>query len=239
MLKETVKNLIPSRVMQWRRRRIARRHQQAFAEKSVGEAFTEIYEKNVWGGKKGEFFSGAGSQEKYARLYAETVRNFISEKRIGTVVDLGCGDFRVSSQIVTEDVRYIGCDVVPSLIDHLNERHCSANIEFHCVNIVDDELPDGDLCLIRQVLQHLSNDEISKIIDRCRKYSFLIVTEQYPRPDKAIVPNLDIPHGPEVRLHFDSAVYLDEPPFGLRNVSVLLDVEAEEGTRIKSFLIRQ
>ena len=223
--------------MQWRRRKIVAKGQKKFADKTVAETFAEIYEKNVWGGAAGEFYSGEGSNEKYSSSYAETVKKFIAENNIKKVVDLGCGDFRVASQFVSGDFHYAGYDVVPNLIEHLNKTYGGENIEFYCRNIVEDELPDGDLCLIRQVLQHLSNPEIKRILENVKKYKYLIVTEQYPNPKKQIVPNLDIPHGPDVRLHFDSAVFLDAPPFDLPNVKQLLDVEADEGTRIKSFLV--
>lgn len=235
-LKNAVKKLIPSSVMRWRRRKIAARGQQKFAAKSVAETFSEIYEKNIWGGTKGEFYSGEGSTGKYADKYAATIKNFIAEHRIKNVVDLGCGDFRVASKFVSDDFHYVGCDVVPSLVNHLTKNFAHQNVEFRQLNIVEDNLPNGDLCLIRQVLQHLSNAEVQSILRNTEKFKYLIVTEHYPHPDVAVVPNLDIPHGDGMRLHFDSAVYLDKPPFNLSSVKLLLDVEAEEGTRIKTFV---
>ncbi len=238
MLKNTIKKFIPPSIVQWRSRRIAVREQKKFADKTVAETFGEIYEKNVWGGEKGEFYSGAGSTEKYAAEYAETVKKFIADKRVKKVVDLGCGDFRVAAKFVSDDFHYTGCDVVFSLIKRLNEQHKSEAVEFRCVNVVEDDLPDGDLCLIRQVLQHLSNAEIEKVLRKARdKYKFLIITEHYPPPDAQFEPNLDIPHGPQVRTHLNSAVVLDKPPFNLKNTQLLLDVEAEEETRIKTFLV--
>jgi len=35
-----------------------------------------------------------------------------------------------------------------------------ADAQFLCLDIISDELPDGDLCLLREVLQHLSNREM-------------------------------------------------------------------------------
>ncbi len=238
MLKNLLKSIVPETVLQKRRRRIAEREQNKFADKSVTETFREIYEKNVWGGNAGEFYSGEGSGEKYARRYAETIKNFIAENNIERVVDLGCGDFRVAAQFVSEQIHYTGCDVVPELIIHLNEKHGAENVEFRRANIIEDELPNGDLCLIRQVLQHLSNREIEQILRNTKKFKYLIVTEHYPNPKKQIVPNLDIPHGPDMRLHFDSAVFLDAPPFNVGKTIELLDIEADDGTRIKSFLVK-
>ncbi len=237
MLKKVIKTLIPPSVLQWRSRKIAVREQQKFAAKTVAETFSEIYEKNAWGGEKGEFYSGDGSTEKFTEDYAAIVKRFMAINEIKKVVDLGCGDFRVASKIVSGDFHYTGCDVVFSLVKHLNEQYKSETIEFRCVNIVEDDLPDGDLCLIRQVLQHLSNEEISKVLKNANKYKHLIVTEHYPNPLAKLKPNLDIPHGPTVRLQLDSAVVLDKPPFNLQNLQPLLDVEAEEGTRIKTFLV--
>jgi hypothetical protein len=153
------------------------------------------------------------------------------------VVDLGCGDFRVASQFVSDDIHYTGCDVVPALIASLNEKHARKNVEFRVVNIVEDELPDGDLCLIRQVLQHLSNAEIQTALAKCKKFKYLLVTEHYPKPNDKVIPNLDLVHGPGTRLYRNSAVYLDAPPFSLSNIKPLLEMEAEENTLIKSFLI--
>lgn len=237
MIKSLVKKIIPDSILERRRRKISAENQRKFADKSVAETFSEIYAQNAWGGEKGKFYSGDGSGEQYADAYAEAVRRFVAENKIGRVVDLGCGDFRVASKFVSKDIHYTGCDVVFSLVRHLNETYKNETIEFRCVNIVEDELPDGDLCLIRQVLQHLSNAEIERVLENARKYKFIIVTEHYPSPHKEFVPNLDIPHGPSVRVQFDSAVVLDAPPFNLANVKLLLDVEAEEGTRIKTFVI--
>jgi len=237
MIKNAVKKLIPNAILQWRNRKVAVKEQEKFAGKTAAETFGEIYQKNIWGGKRGEFYSGDGSTEKYSQIYAETLKNFIAENKVKRVVDLGCGDFRVASKFVSDDFHYTGCDVVFSLVKHLNETHKNETTEFRCINIVEDELPDGDLCLIRQVLQHLSNAEITKVLQNAEKFKYLIITEHYPSPQKEFVPNLDIPHGPSVRVQFDSAVVLDKPPFELKNVRLLLDVEAEEGTRIKTFLV--
>ena len=237
MIKNTIKKIIPHSVLEWRRRKVSAKNQCRFADKSVAETFGEIYEKNAWGGAKGEFYSGDGSTAEYSDAYAEAVSQFIRENKIERVVDLGCGDFRVASKFVSKDFHYTGCDVVFSLVRHLNERYKNETTEFRCVNIVEDELPDGDLCLIRQVLQHLSNAEIERVLENAQKYKFIIITEHYPNPKKEYAPNLDIPHGPSVRVQFDSAVVLDAPPFNLKKVKLLLDVEAEEGTRIKTFLV--
>ena len=66
MIKEAIKILIPSAMLQWRSQRRAKKTQQNFPVKHVTETFTEICEKIISGGLAGEFYSGDGSSEEYA-----------------------------------------------------------------------------------------------------------------------------------------------------------------------------
>jgi Methyltransferase domain len=137
------------------------------------------------------------------------------------VVDLGCGDFRVGQRICSAiSVNYVGVDIVPGLIAYNQTRFGSDCVNFKCANIITDELPDGDLCLIRQVLQHLSNKQISQVLANCGKFPYLVITEDvYNGPNMR--PNLDIMHGPDNRLHRRSGVFLDRAPFALRTQNVV------------------
>ncbi len=238
MIKQALKKLTPDALLKWRSSRIAKRRQDEFSDKSAAETFSEIYASRLWGDDPGGYCSGEGSDEIFARQYAALIREFISDNGVNRIVDLGCGDFRVASEFVSDEIDYTGIDIVAPLIERNQELYGSPRVRFHCMDIGEDELPDGDVCLIRQVLQHLSNTEIAKILANCRKYRFLIVTEHYPSPDTKVTPNIDIPHGPGMRVYYDSAVFLDQPPFSLENVTLLLDVEAEDKTRIKSFLVK-
>jgi hypothetical protein len=63
-------------------------------------------------------------------------------------------------------------------------------IAFKLLDLVKDKLPAGDVAIIRQVLQHLSNDQIARFVARASNYGFLVVTEHLPsRPD--FRPNAD------------------------------------------------
>ena len=97
-----------------------------------------------------------------------------------------------------------------------------------------DNLPAAGLCLIRQVLQHLSNQEIAQILQNTRKYKYIIITEHYPPPYLNIIPNRDKPHGKDIRLDNDSGVYLNKPPYNIKISEVLLDVEIEKYQYSKS-----
>lgn len=52
----------------------------------------QIYELNLWGGDRGEFYSGAGShQNNYVKPYVEIVVKFLNGfERKPSICDLGC-----------------------------------------------------------------------------------------------------------------------------------------------------
>jgi len=223
----------------WRRKQLEgiRRYN---AGRNVAEIFAEIYRENRWGGERGRFHSGSGSSGDHARAYANAITAFIRSQNIRRVVDLGCGDFRIGAQLLDTGVLYTGVDIVADLVQRNIEQYASERVRFECLNIIEDELPDGDLCLIRQVLQHLSNEQISRVLTNVEKYRHVIVTEHYPAPGALRRKNLDKPCGEDVRVYDGSAVFLDAPPFSRPLSGPLLDVDAvrylvKPGERIRTY----
>lgn len=224
-VKQVVRSAIPATL--WHKITLKRveRTRRSNLEKSTQQVFTEVYAKNLWGGETGEFYSGSGSDTHMAEPYIQLIRSFIQENDVRTVVDLGCGDFRIGRHIAEVAETYIGIDIVESLIERNRVEFGSQQIAFLCLDVINDELPQGDLCLIRQVLQHLSNQQIKEVLSKIKQYRYAIITEHYPASSVAGAPNIDKPHGPDTRLYNNSAVYLDQPPFNVPGVQTLLVVE--------------
>jgi SAM-dependent methyltransferase len=235
--------MLPQSLSRLRRRRRLEAIRRINQGRGVAEIFGEIYDDNRWGGELGAFHSGSGSTPEHAQLYAFVIRRFIQEHGVRHVVDLGCGDFRIGAQVIAgSDVTYTGIDVVASLIERNRQSYGSGQVRFECLDIIEDELPDGDLCLIRQVLQHLSNQQISRVLKNVSRYPSVVVTEHYPAPAVLRGKNLDKPCGEDVRVYDGSAVFLDAPPFNQRVSAELLDVDAghclvQPGERIRTYLI--
>ena len=187
-------------------------------------------------GGGGEFCSGFGSDDDFGKPYAEWVTRFAAQRNIRKIVDLGCGDFRVGRRICAAyQGEYIGVDVVPDVVEYNQYRFGSKTVAFHCANIIEDELPAGDICLIRQVFQHLSNPQIKVVLDRCRMYAYLLVTEDvYVGPRTR--PNVDKPHGADNRFYDRSGVYLDLPPYSLPTKTVL-EMPTAGGSFLRTWLI--
>jgi len=191
-------------------------------------------------------YSGSGSRGEAAVQYANSVKDFILSNNIKSVVDLGCGDFFIGKQIAIVVENYVGIDVAPSLIEFNNKKFGGDNISFICADITSDDLPEGTLCLVRQVLQHMSNAQIARLLSRLRKYEFVIITEHQPGVEDLKIPNIDKVHGDDTRLYKGSGVYLDKAPFNVSGVRLLFEYsgshqldsdDVHKRGSIRSFLI--
>ena len=182
--------------------------------------FNYIYKNNIWGGVKGAIYSGPGSDDNVTTEYINCIKDFIKVKQIKTIVDVGCGDFRVGKKLISDDISYYGVDVSNYVIEKNKLAFEKSNLKFICLNATKDILPDGDLCLIRQVLQHLSNNQILNILENVSKYKYIIITEHIPVGIN-LEPNKDIENGWDTRLSINSGVFLEQNPFNMKTETLL------------------
>lgn len=215
--------------------------------RSNSEIFSEIYANNVWGksyddGEK--FISGSGSHdEKIIVPYINTLISLLENNNIRNIVDLGCGDFWIMRHVLgtlsknNYNFFYTGIDVVENLVNYNANRFKHPNIRFLCMDAAADDapLPDGEILIIRQVLQHLSNADIKKILSKAAKFKFLFITEHILESADAIY-NVDKNTSGGIRLGNKSGIYLEHAPFGFKNIVHLLKVPEYGGT-IRSSLI--
>lgn len=237
MLK-VLKPFVPPAVRRFRKKiilnRAARRARELCAGMSVEQTFETVYQRNLWGGIPGEFYSGTGSDLDIAGPYCKLVREFIREHNVKSIVDLGCGDFRVSQNLLTPGISYTGIDVASSLIERNNRLFSGPDIRFRAGNAIDEPPPAADLCLIRQMLQHLSNQQILRIFANCHAIRWLLVSEHFIRTGSPHI-NTDKPHGPDTRA---AGILLDKPPFNL-DAKTLLEIPIGPNEVIRTVLIEQ
>jgi hypothetical protein len=122
-----------SRLRVWVRRLRGRYMEEANSDRSAAHVFSEIYERNLWGGESSTFYSGSDISDNPAVSYISLVLSFIEKRKVKSVVDLGCGDFKVGRQIPEACETYIGIDVVPALVKHLRETYSNSHISFACL----------------------------------------------------------------------------------------------------------
>jgi hypothetical protein len=180
------------------------------------DAMEQVYAMNLWGGENAEFYSGDGSHKpEMVDPYVDAVSSFLrSFDDLLTVCDLGCGDFNVGKELVKHTSKYVAADIVPDLITRNKKKYQAGHLEFHCLDIANDDLPDGDCALVRQVLQHLSNAEIQQIVKKLADFEYVILTEHIPEED--FTPNVDIISGQGNRLKKQSGVNITAPPFNFK-----------------------
>lgn len=152
------------------------------------ERFEEIYDQNKW-----RYGSGAGSLPRHTRGYASMLQEFIRQHGIESVVDLGCGDWQFSRYIDWSGIQYYGLDLVRSVIDRNIEHYLTPNIEFRLFSGDFDELPEANLLLAKDVLQHWSNDSIRSFVPTLERYQHSLITNCVnPRGE---TENIDIEDG--------------------------------------------
>lgn len=166
--------------------------------------FTDIYEKQIWGhdgesSYKGS--SGDGSEIAYNEsVYIPFLKKFITENTIKTVVDLGCGNFKCGNLIYDNlDVLYTGYDTYNKLIEYnsknnKNPKYTFVNLDFYGSK---EKIVNGDVCILKDVLQHWQMDEIYNFLDYVvenKKFKYIIICNCCKQTiDNPINPNRSTP----------------------------------------------
>jgi hypothetical protein len=200
---------------------------ESFARLNLAQRFQRIHDTNLWGAPAST--SGLGSEiDATAVLRAELPRLL---ERLGVVslLDAPCGD---AGWIGHADIgmRYVGIDIVPSLIERLQARAAAGDIkgEYHLADITGDTLPRRDAILCRDCLVHLSFANIDRAVANFRTSGarWLIATT-FPEWQS----NDDCEDGDWRALNFERAPFGWGPPVELLNENCL---EAGGGWRDKS-----
>ncbi len=202
--------------------------------------FSAVYATSAWGTAAGAadgFDSGWGSDPRFSVALAQALTAIAGDGPQGvSVVDVGCGDFRTGSFLL-DQVRaissYEAIDIVPELIVRNRQRFGPRYPKalFRCLDAVESPLPAGDVVLIRQVLQHLGNQEALSVIQNARRACRrMLVVVEHIRPLHPGDWNLDKPPSADIRE--GKGMNLRLPPFQLP-VAEELDVPLNETERLR------
>lgn len=159
--------------------------------------------------------SGPGSTVEFSAPYREFLRNFIRDNKIHSIVDLGCGDMTVMSNVDMNGAQYLGLDVIPERIER-NRVKCApsapgfAQMTFERRDIHKGPFPAADLFICKDVVQHWSNADIEGWLADLRRAHFRF----------ALVTNCN--YGPTVNTDIATggwrAIDLTKPPFSVGEV---------------------
>jgi SAM-dependent methyltransferase len=203
----------------------------------VPEAFDEIYRKGYWGLATP---SGHGSYGLWAEAFSRIILDLVEREGIRHVVDVGCGDFNVGRQIAPAVETYTALDVSGYIIERNRKAFAFDNVTFRQFDLLKDSPPSGDLIFVRQVLQHLSNDQVETALRNLEKCtaSRIVIAEDVS--DRSLVnPNVDLEtHSVGTRANVGSGLVLDQPPFSrrIRKIAMIDHEKADHGaTRLFIF----
>lgn len=188
------------------------------------DAFVKIYTSHEW---KGRSLSGPGSDGERTQVFRGFLEAFLREHAVTSVLDCGCGDWSYSQLVDWTDIDYTGVDVVPDVIARNQQAFGAGNIRFLCVEPTVSELPEADLFLCKEVLQHLPSSRVHEIVEIAKRYRHAILINDIEhdiqggwrklwRWRSASPHNVDIPAG-SYRL-----LSLRDAPFSLHAEQVLL-----------------
>ena len=148
------------------------------------DIFTKIYENKIWGDNKNNHYSGSsggGSCIKNNEEYIKILKNIIKEYKINTIVDLGCGDFQMGRLIYDDiNVLYTGYDTYKKIIDYHITQYPEPKYTFKHLDFYTnkDSIVEGDMCILKDVLQHWAINEIYTFMDylvESKKFKYILL----------------------------------------------------------------
>ncbi|MEM7662624.1 MAG: class I SAM-dependent methyltransferase [Pseudomonadota bacterium] len=187
-------------------------HRSDLRNKSLRERFTAIHDLNIWGARQSR--SGLGSEPAATAAISDQIISLVDELNVQSVLDAPCGEGFLS-EVLPQNFIYHGMDIVPILIKTLSERFStSPNRHFSVSDICSNPLPEFDLVVCRDLLVHLSYNNIKlalqNIISSGSRYVLLThFTDFYH--------NKDIEDGDW------RALSMTQPPFNFPEPLKLLD----------------
>ena len=143
--------------------------------------FTHVYERNAWGSKESR--SGLGSTLSRTAAIRAQLPYLCEKLGIKTILDAPCGDF---NWLKTVDLGfldgYIGLDIVDQIIQKNVKTYGTATRHFFAVDIVNHPLPQADLILCRDCMQHLTDQDVLALIQNIKQSkSRYLLASTYPK----------------------------------------------------------
>lgn len=112
--------------------------------------------------------SGPGSDLIQTREIIVNLPKLLKSFNVKSILDIPCGDFYWMRQVDVCGSTYLGADIVPEIID-ANKEFIKPERNFEVLDILNDPLPKVDLILCRDLMVHLTFDQISKVIANLKR----------------------------------------------------------------------
>ena len=149
------------------------------------EVFTNIYVKNSWGNDNDDVYNGSsgnGSEINFnIDTYVPFLKDFITKNNIKNVVDLGCGNLKCGKLIYDDlDVVYAGYDTYIKVVENNSNQLSLPKYSFIHLDFYNNKenIINGDLCILKDVIQHWSLNNIYTFLDylvEYKKFKYILI----------------------------------------------------------------
>lgn len=106
--------------------------------------------------------SGPGSSLKATSAIRKNLNTFFSQYKIKSLVDAPCGDGNWIFKIENLPTKYLGFDIDPCNIERNRKQYKSK--KFICADVLVEKLPEVDVILSRDLMIHLPNQLVAKLL---------------------------------------------------------------------------
>jgi glycosyltransferase involved in cell wall biosynthesis len=136
--------------------------------------FNMIYRFRLFG--KSESASGPGSDPKETRVLKENLPAILKKFQVKKLADVPCGDFYWMQEIDLQGIKYTGFDIVNDLVKKNRIKY--PRFDFEQLDITRQSFSPHDLVICRDLMVHLSFDQISQTIENIKASgsTFLLAT---------------------------------------------------------------
>lgn len=113
-----------------------------------------------------ESASGEGSTLAETSALRRALPALIRDHGVGSILDLPCGDFNWLRHVDLSHIDYLGGDIVPRIVERNSRLFSSESRRFQVMDATKDVPPQADLIICRDLLIHLSLEDMSRVLRR-------------------------------------------------------------------------
>ncbi len=116
-----------------------------------------------------ESLSGPGSSLQQTQVLRARLPLVLAHLGVNSLLDAPCGDFHWMRQVALGVARYVGVDIMTAVIEAHQARYRRPDRTFLRADLLHGELPRCDAVFCRDLLPHLSFQEIAAVLNNFRR----------------------------------------------------------------------
>jgi len=194
----------------------------------AGLNFEAIHASNFFGSNESR--SGVGSELLSTKEVRNRLPDIFHDFNVRKVLDIPSGDWNWMKEVDLSGVRYIGADVVPTIISSNLSKYSKEDVKFVQLDARADQLPRVDLVICRDLLVHLRLHDCFRVLQNIHQSgSRLLLTTTFVgrRKNKELKTK-----GKNKELKTKGVwrpLNLEIPPFSLPTPILLVNEKCNEG----------